>query len=476
MVVTNILSAQVVVVGGGPAGMAAAVAAAEAGAHVLLVDDNPSLGGQIYRQYPEEFGTAAGDRLGLHDQRGDELLDQTRRNRSRIETWTDSRVWAIFERNRLEIDRGGELVTVHADALVLAPGAPERPVPFPGWTLPGVITAGAAQVLMKQQAILPGRRVAMSGTGPLQQIVAQQLAKAGAEDVTMADPVAATAYAPHMLSLLQEPAMMKTGVKLRLELMRRRVKVHWSHLVTAVKGDGRVEEAVLARVDDEWRPIPGTEFSILVDTVCIGFGQIPDIGLSYMAGCRHEFDSVAQAWVPERNSMLETTVAGVFAAGDGAGVAGAIVAALEGELAGIGAARSTGAYAGKGADGRSRTLQRRLARLSRFRTALDRVSTIRSGLAGLADDETIICRCEELTKANIMVAVDEGLRHVNEIKKRTRAGMGMCQGRMCAPAIGALVSATTSANPHQIGQATVRPPLGHVTLGSLVEHASPRRR
>ena len=476
MVVTNILSAQVVVVGGGPAGMAAAAAAAEAGAHVLLVDDNPSLGGQIYRQSPEEFDAALGDPLGLHDERGEQLIVRIRRNTSHIETWANSRVWAIFERNRLEIDRGGELVTVHADALVLAPGAPERAVPFPGWTLPGVITAGAAQLLMKQQAILPGRRVAMSGTGPLQQIVAEQLAKAGAEEVTMADPVAATAYAPHMLSLLRQPAMLATGVKLRLGLMRRRVKAHWSHLVKEVKGDGRVEEAVLTRVDDEWRPIPGTEFSIPVDTVCIGFGQIPDIGLSYMAGCRPEFDAVARAWVPARNSLLEATVAGVFVAGDGAGVAGAIVAELEGELAGIGAARSAGASAATSADERSVVLQRRLARLSRFRAAVDRVSTIRCGLSTLADDETIVCRCEELTKADIMVAVDEGLRHVNEIKKRTRAGMGMCQGTMCTPPIAALVSATTGANPHQIGQATVRPPLGHVTLGSLVEHATPRRR
>ena len=474
MVVTNILSAQVVVIGGGPAGMAAAAAAAEVGAHVLLIDDNPSLGGQIYRQFPEEFDETGSDPLGLHDDRGGALLKRVGSCGSRIENWPNSRAWAIFEHNRLEIDRDGKLITVHADALVLAPGAPERPVPFPGWTLPGVITAGAAQTLMKQQAILPGRRIAMTGTGPLQQIVAMQLSKAGAEEVTVADPVSSTAYLPQIPAFLTEPGMLATGVKLRLGLMRRNVKLHWSHLVKEVRGDGCVEEAVLARVDNEWRVIPGAEFSVPVDTVCVGYGQIPDVGLSYLAGCRHEFDDLSQAWLPVRDASLETTTSGVFVAGDGAGVAGAIVAELEGELAGIGAAQSAGAMPARSTRARSRALRRKLARLSRFRAAVDRVCRTRPGLSALADDETIICRCEDLTKADVSIALDEGLRNVNEIKKRTRAGMGLCQGRMCAPSIGALVSAVTDATPEQIGLGTVRPPLGHVTLGALVEHATPR--
>ena len=475
MVVTNILSVQVVVIGGGPAGMAAAAAAAEVGAHVLLVDDSPSLGGQIYRQFPKEFDETGSDPLGLHDNRGSALFDRVSSCGSRIEIWPNSRAWAIFEHNRLEIDRDGRLITVHADALVLAPGAPERPVPFPGWTLPGVITAGAAQTLMKQQAILPGRRIAMTGTGPLQQIVAMQLSKAGAEEVTVADPVSSTAYLPQIPAFMTEPAMLATGVKLRLGLMRRNVKFRWSHLVKEVRGDGCVEEAVLARVDDEWRVIPGAELSIPVDTVCVGFGQIPDVGLSYLAGCRHEFDDLSQAWLPVRDANLETTTSGVFAAGDGAGVAGAIVAELEGELAGIGAAQSAGAVLARSLHARSRALRRKLARLSRFRAAVDKVCRIRPGLSALADDETIICRCEDLAKADISVALDEGLRNVNEIKKRTRAGMGLCQGRMCAPSIGALVSALNDATPEQIGLGTVRPPLGHVTLGALVEHATPRK-
>ena len=476
MVVTNILSAQILVVGSGPAGMAAAAAAAELGAHVLLVDDNPSLGGQIYRQFPKQFKVTGHDPLGLHDGRGDALSSRLGNQGSRVEVWSDSRVWAIFEDKRLEIERGGQLVTVHADALVLAPGAPERPAPFPGWTLPGVITAGAAQVFMKQQAVLPGRRIAMTGTGPLQQIVAQQLAKAGADEITMADPISSTAYFSQTPRLLLEPAMLATGIKLRFGLMRGGVKVRWSHIITEVNGDGRVEEAVLAKVDADWRPIPGTEHSIPVDTVCVGFGQIPDIGLSYLAGCQHEFDDLAQAWTPVRDARLETTTSGVFVAGDGAGVAGAIVAELEGELAGIGAARSAGVRPDSSAVDRSRALQKRLDRLSRFRMALDRVSRIRRGLAELARPDTVICRCEDLGRADISVAIDEGLRNVNEIKKRTRAGMGMCQGRMCAPSIGALVSATTDATADQIGLGTVRPPLGHVTLGALVEHSTPRRR
>ena len=153
----------------------------------------------------------------------------------------------------------GESVAVHPDALVLATGAPERPVPFPGWTLPGVITAGAAQVLMKQYAVLPGRKVLLTGTGPLQQVVAEQLAQAGAEEVTAVDPVRSFAVLSHAMALLNEPSLILKGIGMRLNLRRHGVRMLWSHIVTEVTGDGRAEEATVAQVDQDWRPIDGTE-------------------------------------------------------------------------------------------------------------------------------------------------------------------------------------------------------------------------
>ena len=475
MAVTNVLSAQVVVVGGGPAGLAAAIAAAERNAHVLLIDENMRLGGQIYRQIPSEFSDAPGSPIDFHDPRGDNLIDRVQSLSSQIEVWGNARVWGIFDNNRLELDVDGESVAVHPDALVLATGAPERPVPFPGWTLPGVITAGAAQVLMKQYAVLPGRKVLLTGTGPLQQVVAEQLAQAGAEEVTAVDPVRSFAVLPHAMALLNEPSLILKGIGMRLNLRRHGVRMLWSHIVTEVTGDGRAEEATVAQVDQDWRPIDGTERTLAVDTVCIGFGQVPDISLTSVAGCEHRFNSLTETWIPIRDERMATTVQGVFSAGDGAGVAGAIVAEVEGEIAGVAAAVFVGAIGSEDASASLAAATSRLNRLKRFRSAIDKVSRLRPGLVELADDETIICRCEEVTKASILESVDAGARNTNEIKRRTRAGMGLCQGRMCESSISMLISRLTGWSATEIGVQTARPPIGPVSFGMLASRTAPRK-
>jgi hypothetical protein len=238
-----------------------------------------------------------------------------------------------------------------------------------------------------------------------------------------------------------------------------------------------VSEAVIAGLDRHWRPLPGSEKTLQVDTVAMGYGFVPNSELSRMAGCEHSYNAAQGGWVPDRGPGMHTTVAGIYSAGDGAGVAGALVAELEGRLAGLSALKQLG-LENDGA-GEARRLHRRLRAMARFRRAMDRVSLLRPGLLALAAPETIICRCEEVRLADITEALAQGSRNLDNIKRRTRAGMGMCQGRICLPFVAALAAQASARNSAmdsgkdgatgegRAGWHRPRPPLRPVPLSAL---------
>jgi D-hydroxyproline dehydrogenase subunit alpha len=387
----------VAIVGGGPAGMAAAVSARRAGASVALIDEYAAPGGQIWRRRfdagPDSLPWKARAALAALDASGATVLSGVG-------------VWAAPDARTLLLT--GPPGRVVARAVVLATGAYDRPVAFPGWTLPGVMTAGAAQALAKGQGVLPGRRVLLAGAGPFLLPVARQLAAGGAEVVAVVEATRRREW------LAAAPRMARHGGKLAgyagYRARLRGTRFVWGHVLVRAEGGQRVERAAIAAAGPDWAPRPGTERSFDVDAVCTAYGFLPSTDLARALGCELRGDAVAH------DEQMRTTVAGVFVAGEAAGVGGAELAVLEGERAGASAA---------GAAGRARP---ELARARAFARVLDDLFGARPGLAALASDDTVLCRCEDVTAGAVDAA---GAGSPAALKIFTRCGQGSCQGRVC---------------------------------------------
>ncbi|MFC0546580.1 NAD(P)/FAD-dependent oxidoreductase [Kutzneria chonburiensis] len=376
----------VVVVGAGPAGVNAAVTAARAGEEVLLIDSAPGIGGQYHRQ---SF-----------------RAKEIRVNHDRVRHLPDTSVWAI-EGNRLHLT-GSRVVT--ADKLILATGAYDRTLPFPGWDLPGVYTAGAAQAMAKGQHIALGHKVIVAGTGPFLLPVASSLMDVGARVKVF------EANAPSR-NWLREPKALIAGRRKLLELAQyAKVAPHYRErtAVIAAHGDDRVREVTVAALDNDWNPIRTKQ--IPADAVCVGYGFVPQLELAIAAGCH-----ISNGFVTI-DEKQRTSVPWVFAAGEITGIGGAELAAHQGIIAGAGAA---GVQLGLTAD---RT----------FADALTRVYPVKENWRSWLTDDTIICRCERVTHRKLRAAT-EGLTATRSVKLASRAGLGVCQGRICGHTVADLL-------------------------------------
>jgi NADPH-dependent 2,4-dienoyl-CoA reductase/sulfur reductase-like enzyme len=463
---------ELLIVGAGPAGLAAAVEAAKAGVQVTLLDESERPGGQIYRQLPEGFSVTDVTVLGQDYERGRKLLAELEAAAAQIEYLDEALAWDISNERELAFVRHEESRSVGFRALIIAIGAYDRPVPFPGWTLPGVFTAGGAQRLVKTQRVLPGERILLAGTGPLQLAVANQIADAGGrvEAIVEAGNIDKWAGLARgawgQWSLIADAWRYWSGIrKAGIPLWRR-------HIILEARGDGRVEEAVVARVDQDWRPIPGTERTLTVDAVAVGYGFVPSTELTRLARCAHRYEQRLGGWLPIRSDQMETTVPGIYAAGDCAGVAGSVAAIEEGRIAGLAAAQALKHLSGEEAQRRMRPHRERLAGIMPLRQALDEISRPRRGLYELATDETIVCRCEELTLAEITAALTEDMTDLNEVKRATRLGMGSCQGRMCGPAMIEMLAQRRGLSPTELVCLSPRPPIKPVSMTALAEHTA----
>lgn len=463
---------KLVIVGAGPAGMSAAIAAAESGLEPVVIDENPQIGGQIYRQAPSTFTLPIAKQNNPVNERGTQLRRRFQSLDKRIDLLTDATVWGIFPPRQLAITRGDSWEMVDADTLILAPGAYEFVPPFPGWTLPGVMTPGGAQLLVKSMRVRPGQRVLLAGTGPFLLVVACALDKVGVKVVGIVEAGTTLDGLRVLPSLLWQPKLLGQGWRYLRQIRRAGIPQYRGHVVLEAHGNEQVRSVTFAPCDSEWFPDRSQAREVEVDTLCVGYGFVPRTQLAQLAGCKMRFADELGGWIPETDQNLLTSAGGVYVAGDGGGVAGAIVAELEGRLAGLTAAQRLGALDQKGFERQRRPIIRRLARLARFREALDRVSRPRPGLSSLATGETLVCRCEELTLAEVEAGIDAGGTDIRTLKVMTRLGMGPCQGRMCWPAMARHIAHCTGRSVEDVGPVSVRPPIKPVTLGALAQHDS----
>ncbi len=458
---------EVAVVGAGPGGLCAALAAARAGAEVTLIDGYGRPGGQYFRQAAVGLHVS---RPMRHQREGQALWEKV--SAAGVGLLADTFVWGAFEGNLLALHGPQGAVYLQPRAIILATGAYDRPVAFPGWTLPGVMTAGAAQALLKQQRILGGKKVLLAGTGPLQIVLAAELVRAGANVVAVLEGSRFFARAVrHAGALWGQWQRLREGLSSRLALLRARVLFNLGWGIVAAHGTDQVDSVTIARLDSGWRHVRGSEETLACDTLCLGYGFIPSNMLSRLLGAKQEWRPELGGEVPLRDPDMQTSVPGVYAVGDGAGVGGGPLAMLEGEIAGVAAATQTGHGAGA-AEKTIRRLAPALARERRFQRMYAALFTPGPGLYEWSRDDTILCRCEEVTVADVRRAVSLSADSANEVKAIIRCGMGDCQGRMCGHLVAHCVARETGRLVEEVGLFRPRPPVFPVpvvALGKLVE-------
>lgn len=465
------------VVGGGPAGLAAAAVGTRCGLHTVLVDERPTLGGQIYKQPGPGFRVRGAFRRGKEQQRAQRLFGALCASGAHVRPTTS----LVAIRGTSAVcynERSAETLLVHARQVVVAAGAHDRPVSFPGWTLPGVVSAGGAQSLVKTARVAIGERVAFVGSGPVALGFPAQLSASGIGVILVLEAGPPPDWRAVMRVLGAAPgnySLLFDGLRYRMALAAARVPVRYRRIVVRVEGHERAEVLVHAAVDDDWRVVPGTEEEVAVDTVCVGYGFCPSDEALRLAGCEFDFDEDLGGPVVVRDLWGQTTVPGVLAAGDCTGVRGAVAAEAQGELAGLAAAQNLRVLKPGEALRIASPLMWRLARLERFRRTLLRLYRIGPGLYELAMHETVVCRCEEVTVGELLSAL--GATHDPDVLKAvTRVGMGLCQGRNCRRQVSTLLR-TGGAKAHEpvrpgrplLADTTPRPPLRPVPLGAVAD-------
>jgi NADPH-dependent 2,4-dienoyl-CoA reductase/sulfur reductase-like enzyme len=456
----------VLVVGGGAGGLSAAAAAAEAGLRVVLLDERAKLGGQYFKQ-PASRGWGRGPRPDTQFTAGARLIERARS--AGVTIYSEAQLWGAFAPDDLAVLTPDGRRRFAPRALILAPGAYERGVPVPGWTLPGVMTTGAAQTLWRSYGTPPGRRVLVSGHGPLNMQVAAELARAGVSVVALAE-LATPASPRRALALarmaIADRALIADGLRYRATLASHRVPVLYGSMVVAIEGEDRVRAATVAQIDSSGDPRPGTERRFELDAVCMGFGFHPSNEIARALGARHAHrQSQLQTVVDARG---RTTLARTWVIGDGAWIGGAKLAQAIGELAGIDAARELGAAATAEQRAREAAAVAQAARHRRFQTGLAAAFAAPRIEAQLAAPSTHICRCEEVTRESLERGLADGPGHIGALKRATRAGMGPCQGRYCGPLIAAITAQRVGKELTELSGFAPNPPVKPVAIGELL--------
>jgi len=463
------ITTDIAIVGSGPAGLAAAIEAATSGARVVLLDEHLRLGGQFFKQVPSCFTIEDPSRLGKEYSVGQEFIRLV--SSDKVDLWLDSLVWGVAGDRTLAIRRGSDCLQLKAEKVIVATGAYDRPVPFPGWTLPGVITAGAAQTLVKNQWMVPSGRVLLVGSGPFQLPVAHQLLQGGAKIAAVVESLSFSGLLRTSLGALGRPDRGLEGLGYWLEIRRSGAQFLFGHTIIEAIGEREVRAAVIAAVDDAGRVKPGSERTMEVDTICTAFGFLPSTQVTSLLGCADRFDEEAGGFLPTHDEYQETSVAGVFVAGETSGIGGSDVALAEGRLAAVAAAWQFGRLSQSDVDSKLAAIRPKLQAARRFAAYLQRTFGPKPAAFERIPDDTVVCRCEEVTAGDVRRAVLDGADSLKAVKIRTRAGMGPCQGRICSSTVATLASLVSGKPVEAFGAPSVRPPVKPVRLGALADQA-----
>ncbi|NDC48592.1 MAG: FAD-dependent oxidoreductase [Micrococcales bacterium] len=462
-------SHDLLVIGGGPAGLSAALKSSKHGVKTAIIEERITLGGQIFKRLGVGFKGPSAASLGKDYARGAEMISAIKN--SNIEVFDSTQVVSIEDSIVYTTHPNFGTRAFKYKNLIIAPGAYDRPVVFPGWTLPGVMTAGAVQTLVKTQQLSPGKKILFAGSGPLALAFSAQLLELGAPVYKVLE----SSHPPKLSELLRLTAavsgnwnLISDAIRYRSILLKKSIPFKYRRLVVKAEGQGRVESVTHCKVDQEWRPIKGTEEVESVDLLCVGYGFFPSHEIFRFLGCSFVYDENQGGFKVEKDQWGETSVPGIFAAGDGTGVTGSYSAIAQGALAGLKVAFLHGNLNELQLRDLANSYIRELSNRNRFQKALNHMFDVRPGIYELADDQTIVCRCESVRKSGID-SVIESTSDISVVKAYTRAGMGLCQGRNCQRQIAAMISKRHTLPFSEIPFATPRFPFKPVEIGLIAD-------
>jgi thioredoxin reductase len=425
----------VVVVGGGPAGLSAALAAAAAGAPVLLIDSNSRLGGQYWRNSSDNFD----DQYEQHfDLETGLLLINAVKARKEIEVWSEAQIWSATSndgKSTLRVIYQGKEKIVNTANIILCTGAYDRTLPIPGWDIPGVMTPGGVQSLLKGHGVLAGKRVVVAGTGPFLLPVAAGVIKAGGEVVSLLEANKSRRWITSFNAILENLGKLKEAFYYIKTISEGKVRAKFGYaVITAHAGsNGELESVDIAKIDRNFN-VKKLK-NIKCDVAAIGWGFTADTSLAGSLGCKQVVakDESVIVWV---DNDQQTSISGIFAAGEITGIGGSELSMAEGVIAGIAAAKFAGCKVEV-----LKAHRKRRAKRQRFANALIKAYPVKSGWQSWLNDQTTVCRCEEVSLGDLKYSVEElGATDSRTAKLFTRCGMGLCQGRICGRSVVDLVA------------------------------------
>ena len=455
----------VVVIGAGPAGLAAATLLAEQQARVLLLDEQAAPGGQIYRGIEQALERPALlAALGMDYEYGTTVVERFRA--SSAEYRPGSLVWQVTPQREVWFSQDGRSHLVRADAVILATGAMERPVPVPGWTLPGVMTVGALQILLKSSGIVPNDPVVLAGSGPLLYLLAQQCLALGAHPAAVLDT---TSRGNEWRAVRQLPSAVRgaegrryLAKGLAMKRMLRRSGVPRYRRVSDIRIEGTDAVSGIAFRSG------GANHRLTARIVALHEGVVPAQQITRSLGCEHVWQPVSRCFQARLDDWGNSSIERILVAGDLGGIVGARAAEHGGRLAALEAMRLIGRINAAHRDAMAKDDLRGWSAHVAIRRFLDVLYPPRDEICCPADDVTI-CRCEELTAGAVRAVVRQGCLGPNQAKAFLRAGMGPCQGRMCGPIVTEVIANARGVSPDDVGYYRIRPPLKPITVGELAE-------
>jgi thioredoxin reductase len=458
---------QLVVLGAGPAGIQAAITASRNGVDTLLIDQAPKAGGQIYRALPASYSAGADLRHDKDFATGEKLRQEL----------ADSPARTAFGHTVWRVSAGFEVETVSADgpkvwrpqAVIAATGAYERCVPFKGWTQPGVIGLAAATILLKSQQALPGHRVVVAGCGPLLPAVAASILKGGGNVAAVIDLASRSEWFAALPSLALRPELLLRGFKWTAAIRSAGVPVLNRHtIVEAIGNDDGLSLVVAKPTNADGTVIAGASpVQFEADCLAIGHGLVPSTDVTRALRARHIYQPDRGGWITDCDDSYRTSVSRLYVCGDGAGIRGAVPAALQGQIAGLAAARDLENNDKDAFDARTAPLRAKLPRVDSFGAAMTRLMALRPAMMDAIAADTIVCRCEDVTRSEIDDALDVGAADLNQLKAWTRAGMGPCQGRVCGETISSFCAERMGGR-ERVGLWTGRSPLRPVSMKEII--------